>query len=153
MAGKQVTREEIARRQEFVARLLGRRVPAEKIAEAVARLGLPASLRTIQRDILELREAAQSRALAAADELLGDELLQLEEIATAAAEQYAQSKDPRFLSEWRQTLARKAALLGLDAEIRAKVANPAPAGSEADPVHYRVTVEYVNDWRGVRAGG
>lgn len=154
MAGKQVTKEEIARRQEHVARLLARRMNATQISKALTLLEMPSSYRTILRDIAEIRDAARIRAASMADVHLADELLQLEEIARSAAEQYAQTKDPRFLSEWRQTLARKAALLGLDAEIRAKLAAAMPpSGGEGDPIHHRLIVEYIADWRRVGRDG
>lgn len=118
MAGKSVTKSEIAQRQLIVARLMARKTPEAEIVTALKKAELEASDRTVRRDMKAVRDAWLEEAAEEIAGLRARELGELREMERDCALMFSKTKDPRFMSERRQIKARIAALLALDAPQR-----------------------------------
>lgn len=130
MAGKRISREEIARRQLAIARLLAAKHAVSEIVEMLQASEEYASTseRTVWRDIKNIREQWEAEAREEIAGIKVTEQAELREIERLAALQYSVTKDPRFLTERLKAKARIAAMLGLD--MPKKIAPTDPSGKD-----------------------
>jgi transposase len=110
-----------ARRQKVAEYYFRLKMRQEEIA---TQLGV--SQATIARDVKILLTRWRETTLADLTELRARELADLESMERDCAILFAQSKDPRFMSERRQLKKRRADMLGLDAPVRLTGPNAGP---------------------------
>ncbi|MHB8870286.1 MAG: hypothetical protein ACYC6T_18320 [Thermoleophilia bacterium] len=110
-----------ARRQTVAEYYFRLKMKQEDIA---AQLGV--SQPTVARDVKILLSRWREAALTDITELRARELADLESMERDCALRFAQTKDPRFMSERRQLKKRRADMLGLDAPVRLTGPNAGP---------------------------
>jgi hypothetical protein len=105
--------------------------------EIATQLGV--SQATIARDVKILLTRWREAVLTDLTELRARELADLESMERDCAILFAQSKDPRFMSERRQLKKRRADMLGLDAPVRLTGPNAGPIQIQPVPGVVEVT--------------